>query len=455
MVRYDTPRSRVETPRTNNVRSRVDEDLVRDGTVLRILLTGIIFCGVALMSLSIYSNTFDKTFVNFAATFLRSLNEGYEAAFSFFLFGPLIAGVFSIVLALLAMFSSSLDRQGSETLDEMLDQMTCKTSHRFCHRHCGSTARGSFRIIIVFLIIVFVLQIVFGGLYLYFLKTMLQSIENVADSTGTTTGLQAQVSSLQIAMYNLCCDSQGWSAQDTIPPCDSDDQSPKDSCGLTGNAADYADVLCICYPLQDHYNSYFDSLEMSGEICKTLSNAIVDISSTQKIPSTSIPLHVFVKTQRARIVGYNGAPSQDNTTAADPKGYGCGFGGYAVAFQYQQFLYINQSSKYIAVAVVILSICELIVIVGIVCQQVSSNDDRFFDKVMMGMEKYPPRNDDFQLMVSASKENTHGSVEHIALSSQSSKKNGIITPLGTPVANDVPGHSNVLLVSSFDINHKL
>ncbi|GBG27985.1 Hypothetical Protein FCC1311_042082 [Hondaea fermentalgiana] len=374
---------KLDTPRMGRLREKVKEDLVRDGPVMRAFLVGHVLCGIGLITLSVYLNVVEKNFVEFTVTFLGTMDMSYEAMFQFFAWGPLVAGIACIVLTFVAVYATSQNTHHDETLDDMLDRVSCKMSHRLCHEYCGSTSRGTFRVIMGLLAALFLVQIAFASMYVMLLNTVLGSAEG---NDGTTLGpVEAEVTTLQLAMYNLCCDEPGWSAHDTVPVCDENGQPPE-SCGLTGDAASASDVLCTCYPQADLYAEFYAHLEGSTRICSILSDAIVSISPTQKIPQTNTPLNAFVKASRARIVGFNGEPEDDNVTASEPKGYGCGFGGFARAFQFQQFMYINQQSQHVAVAVIAISVVELILVIGMLCQQLSADDDRFFDKVLLDMD---------------------------------------------------------------------
>jgi hypothetical protein len=130
----------------------------------------------------------------------------------------------------------------------------------------------------------------------------------------------------------------------------------------------------------DVYQDIIGVLKKS-DVCSILSDAVVEITNDDKIPGTNLPVAAFVQVNAARIVAFNGSPEDDTVTENEPKGKGCGFGGYARAFQWMQLKYLTKNALGVATAAIIISAFEIIVMVLLLCQLGASDDDGYFEKV--------------------------------------------------------------------------
>jgi len=356
----------------------------KDGNVLRALLVGFMLCGIGLISVSLWFFLIDNNI--FAFIDLLARIEGFRPLLILFMAAPLFAGVWCIVLTSLAIKSSKLDTNQRRGLDEALDKFTCHFSHDPCVKYCGSTTRGAFRAILISLLILFGAQMSFAVSYLLFLKVLLESVDQGASGARGIGELEEDISALQLSMFNLCCFENGWSAQGEILPCD-EDGNPPATCGLTGDAAGFEDVLCTCYRQEERYAFFVNRLNSTKKVCEILSNAVVTISDKDQVPGTDLPVAAFVDTRRARIVAFNGPPELDSVTVVDPKGFGCGFGGYARAFQWMQFQYIDDATRFIPIAVMIITVLQFVILAGITCHQSSAEEDEFFDEMVADIKR--------------------------------------------------------------------
>lgn len=354
--------------------------VLHDARTIRLYLVGHICLAISTLCVGAYIVLVLSNLKDYMDTFLDILGSDYQGFWNFFVYSPFIAGTLAFVLAGFAFLLTTMREEvrgiRSKSVEEM-EQARLEASN--CVIYCGSPVKGWFRTMLIFMIALFISQAIFSGGFLFFLNSLERAIERQAGEGEELSELESDISSLQLAAFNLCCSEKGWSSHDAVAECDNADGIAPDSCGLPSETEKFGDILCSCYT-SPRYNEFYDALKKS-DMCTLLSNAIVKITSDDQIPGTNIPVDAFVQVEAARIVGFNGLPEDDTTTQANPKGYGCGFGGYARAFQWMQFEYLTDTSYGCAVAIIIISVIELGLMVLIFFQLQAGNDGEYFDAV--------------------------------------------------------------------------
>jgi len=292
----------------------------------------------------------------FIELFVGPLNEAFVGFWYFMLISPIFSGVIQLVVGSFAVMYA---RQSLETERRIDNQIESHMHSSCCKQYCGSASLGFFRASIFTILVLCVAQ---GGFAIGYIVTV-HKVEAGISNTDLTP-FESEATTLQLAVFNLCCFEEGWSAQGEILKCQPGEQL---SCTLPDRYADYEDTLCVCYT-SDKYPEYYSSLSSSTEMCTLLSDVVITITASTLVPGQDVPISAFVPVRSASIVGYNGA-------IGDNQGYGCGFGGYARAFQWMIFKYIADKTSRLAYTFLVIASLQVIGILMVMCLMYSASED--------------------------------------------------------------------------------
>jgi hypothetical protein len=92
------------------------------------------------------------------------------------------------------------------------------------------------------------------------------------------------------------------------------------------------------------------------DACALLSKISVTITNEDLIPGTVIPISAIVPVLSAPVVGFNGTKKDNASATAE---YGCGFGGYAEAYQWMGFQMIKLATQQTVIALIAIGVIEL------------------------------------------------------------------------------------------------
>jgi hypothetical protein len=381
---------------------RGDSPAMRNGRTLRGLFLLVGLCGLATLGVAGYALKEAYTMLEFMSLFTHMLHPAYAALMYVLIVIAFLSGLLVVLLSTLEAFFSMLSVSQARVLERRLSAgakgagLESAAGRNSCKdKYCGSNVQCAYVTILLFITGFIVLQTILASLYLAFLSVSFSAIESVARAQPgavAMSSLESDINTLQLASFNKCCFEQGWSSQGRIEACPQNGSKP--ICVLPVQYERFADNLCTCHT-SPRYAEFYRAVS-SSDACALLSKISVTITNEDVIPGTAIPISAIVPVQSAPIVGFNGTKKENSSATVE---YGCGFGGYAKAYQWMGFQMIKLGTQNTVVTLIVIGVIELVLLALVKFVWLDAAEKDYFDRLQGEMLKRaaPGHDADFQL----------------------------------------------------------
>ena len=207
----------------------------------------------------------------------------------------------------------------------------------------------------LFLLVQFITSAVFYGI-----TATLDAQTNQGADAGESLGVIRDILDYSAAVFNVCCEREGWSKQGIIPQC-APGTTKLENCTVPAEYAQLSNRLCACYTASNELYARYETYLTESRACNVSRNAFISIPPGQKIPGTTISIRALIPPSVTRI------PMVGNMAGSV---YGCGT-GFIRGFQWHiaQFA-TNEMGPYFLAMLIISALQIVFLIVGatLVCR---------------------------------------------------------------------------------------
>jgi hypothetical protein len=363
---------------------------LRNGRTMRGLFLLVGLCGLVTLGVAGYELKSSYTTLEFMSLFTHSLHPAYSALMYVLVSVAFVSGLLVVVLSALEACFSMLSVSQARALERRLSAGAKGAGLesgagriRRKDKYCGSKVQCAYVTVLLVITGAIVVQVILASLYLAFLSVSFSAIEAVARAkpgAAAMSSLESDISTLQLASFNKCCFEQGWSSQGRVEACPQDGSKPV--CSVPEQYERFADNLCTCYT-SPRYAEFYGAVSNS-DACALLSQISVTITNEDLIPGTGIAIRAIVPVQRAPVVGFNGTKKDNASATAE---YGCGFGGYAKAYQWMGFQMIKLATQKAAITLIVISVIELVLLALVKFVWLDAAERAYFERLQREMPK--------------------------------------------------------------------
>ena len=369
---------------------RAESPALRNGRTLRGLFLLVGLCGLATLGVAGYALKSSYTMLEFMSLFTHMIHPSYSALMYVLIVVAFVSGLLVVVLSALEAFFSMLSVSQARALERRLSAgakgaglESGEGRSRCKDKYCGSNVQCAYVTVLLVITGSIVLQTILASLYLAFLNVSFSAIEAVARAKPgavAMSSLESDISTLQLAGFNKCCFEQGWSSQGRVEACPQDGSKPV--CSVPAQYERFADNLCTCYT-SPRYAEFYGAVSNS-DACALLSKIAVTITNEDLIPGTGIPISAIVPVLSAPVVGFNGTKKDNASATAE---YGCGFGGYAKAYQWMGFQMIKLATQKTVITLIVIGVIELVLLALVKVVWLDAAEKDYFERLQGEMLK--------------------------------------------------------------------